>query len=165
LWVDGRVVVALDEELRVPLADLFALPIFVMAVRTFAPWATAAHQPRLTAGRVVLRRESWSAPAHDIPADLAGWARTRGMPRRVFVKTPDERKPFFLDLESAVLQRIALRHIRAAAGAEEPVRFSEMLPGPEECWLADSDGRRYAAELRLVGVAERESPPTERTPR
>ena len=152
LWVEGRTLVDSDGELRVCLAEVFAMPIFVMAVRTFAPWPAAAHQPRLTVGRVVLRRECWTAAADDIPDALDVWARNLGMPRRVFVKTPNERKPFYLDLDSAVLRRIALRHIRAAAGAEEPVRFNEMLPDPDACWLSDPEGRRYASELRLVGV-------------
>jgi hypothetical protein len=79
------------------------------------------------------------------------------MPRRVFVKTPEERKPFLLDLDSAVLARIAGRHIRHAAD-EDPaqrVRFSEMLPGPDECWLPGASGERHACELRLVAVERR----------
>jgi hypothetical protein len=154
LWVDGSDVVDERGELRVPLIDVFAGPIFVMAVRTFEPWPAAAHQPRLTVGRVVLRRESWAAAAAipDAPDELAAWAHRLGMPRRVFVKTPVERKPFYLDLDSAVLRRVALRHVRAAAASEEPVRFSEMLPDPDQCWLRDPDGRCYASELRLIGV-------------
>ena len=156
LWIEGADVVDADGELRIPLVDLFAVPIFVMAVRTFELWAAAAHQPRLTAGRVVLRRECWAAQADGIPGApdaFVAWARGRGMPRRVFVKTPVERKPFYLDLDSPVLRRIALRHIRAAAGSAEPVRFSEMLPDPDHCWLGDPEGRRYASELRLIGVS------------
>ena len=67
----------------------------------------------------MLRRESWAAASADIPRaveDFTAWARRLGMPRRVFVKPPIERKPFYLDLDSPVLRRIALRHIRAAAG-------------------------------------------------
>jgi hypothetical protein len=157
LWVEGRDVVDATGELRVALADVFAMPIFVAAVRTFDPWPATAHAARLTVGRVVLRRESWAAPAADIPRaaeDFVAWARRLGMPRRVFVKTPIERKPFYLDLDSPVLRRIALRHIRAAAtaGSEEPIRFSEMLPDPDQCWLSDPQGRHYASELRLIGV-------------
>jgi hypothetical protein len=157
LGVEGSDVVDADGELRVPLVDVFAMPIFVMAVRTFEPWAAQPHQPRLSVGRVVLRRECWAAAADEIPDALDVWARDLGMPRRVFVKTPIERKPFYLDLDSAVLRRIALRHIRAAAGCEEPIRFTEMLPDPDHCWLSDPEGRRYASELRLVGVADAQS--------
>jgi hypothetical protein len=155
LWVEGRDVVDASGELRVPLVDVFAMPIFVAAVRTFELFAGEAHAQRLTVGRVVLRRESWAAAATDVPRSpdaFAQWAREQGMPRRVFVKTPVERKPFYLDLESATLRRIALRHILAAAAEAEPIRFSEMLPDPEQCWLADTSGHHYASELRLIGV-------------
>jgi hypothetical protein len=27
-----------------------------------------------------------------------------------------------------------------------------MLPGPDDCWLADQTGQRYTSELRLVAV-------------
>jgi hypothetical protein len=30
-----------------------------------------------------------------------------------------------------------------------------MLPGPQDCWLADDDGKRYTSELRLVAVDQR----------
>jgi hypothetical protein len=157
LFVDGDDVVDASGELRVPTLDLFGLPIFVTGVRTFEMFGDSDHVDRLTIGRVVLRRETWNVPAGEVPADaaaLGAWARARGMPRRVFVKTPEERKPFHVDLDSAVLARIAARHIRKAA-TDDPaqrVRFSEMLPGPDECWLSDSAGRRYASELRLVAV-------------
>jgi hypothetical protein len=39
----------------------------------------------------------------------------------------------------------------AAADPDAMVRFSEMLPGPEECWL-EQNGRTYTSELRLVAV-------------
>jgi hypothetical protein len=32
-----------------------------------------------------------------------------------------------------------------------------MLPGPDELWLTDAAGARYAAELRLVAVDPRAS--------
>jgi hypothetical protein len=32
------------------------------------------------------------------------------------------------------------------------VMFTELLPGPQDCWLADSEGRRYTSELRMVAV-------------
>ena len=77
------------------------------------------------------------------------------MPPRVFAKPPLERKPFCLDLDSPVLRRIALRHIRAAA-ANAPIRFSEMLPDSDHCWLGDADAlalheRAAAAMRRLPG--------------
>jgi hypothetical protein len=128
-----------------------------MGVRSWEPFADADHTDRLTLGRVVLRRETWNQPAGSIPTQpdgLAAWARDRRMPRRVFVKTPAERKLFLLDLDSPALTRIGARHIRQAAAEQAggQIRFSEMLPGPDACWLTDDEGRRYASELRLVAV-------------
>lgn len=162
LWVEtsGDLVDA-SGGLRVPLADVFSAPIFVSGVRSWNPLAGGEHSSRITVGRAVLRRESWSVPGAHAPADadrLAAWARDRGMPRRVFVKTPLERKPFYLDLDSPVLRRIAARHIRQSTEAREPVRFTEMLPGLEDCWLADAEGRRYTSELRLVAFDSTHNP-------
>jgi hypothetical protein len=163
LLVDGHDLVDRAGELRVPLADVFGLPTFVMAVRTFEPFADADHVARLQIGRVVLRRETWNVPAGEIPRgaeELGPWARRLGMPRRVFMKTPVERKPFLLDLDSPVLCRMAARHIRQAAAEPQTarVRFNEMLPGPQECWLTDAGGSRYTSELRLVAVDRRALP-------
>jgi hypothetical protein len=78
-----------------------------------------------------------------------------------------------------VLGRIARRHIRAAAAAdpEAPIRFSEMLPAPDECWLAGGDGpdagRRYfgtslgtsISRLRILPVGPLGSSSTNQTRR
>ena len=142
--------------LGVPVDDVFGLPIFVSAVRTFTLLPEREHTPRVTIGRMVLRREGWSIPATDIPEradDVAAFARDRGMPRRLFMKSPLERKPMYLDTESQTLSRILCRqarHARETPGAR--MEFTEMLPAPDQCWLADADGERYVAELRMVAV-------------
>jgi hypothetical protein len=81
-------------------------------------------------------------------------ARERGMPRRVFTKSPLERKPMYLDTDSAILGRIVCRQAGQAAAAdpEARIRVTEMLAGPDECWLHDPEGNGYVAELRLVAV-------------
>src|SRR3954447_902594 len=127
LLVEGDDLVNRTGELRVPLMDVFGLPIFVSGVRTFQPFADADHVERLQIGRVVLRRETWNLPAAEIPQraeDLGAWARELGMPRRGFAKTPIERKPFLFDLASPVLARIASRHIRQTEDSAQRVRFS-----------------------------------------
>jgi hypothetical protein len=74
------------------------------------------------------------------------------MPRRLFVRMPDDRKPTYLDVESPVLARIFCRQIRRRADApDELVAVSEMLPAPEACWL-ELDGERYTSELRIAAV-------------
>jgi hypothetical protein len=157
LTVDGADVVDGGGELRVPLLDAFFLPIFVSGVRVFELLPEAEHAHRQQIGNTVIRRESWNLPATEVPAraeDMAAFARDRGMPRRVFTKSPLERKPMFLDTESPVLGRILCRQARQAADGDagSRIRFSEMLPTPDQCWLRDPKGNRYVTELRLVAV-------------
>jgi hypothetical protein len=157
LLVDGADLVDRAGALRVPLIEVFGMPIFVTAVRTFDLLPDEDHAPRLTIGRTVLRREGWSVPAAEVPQraeDVAAFARDRGMPRRVFAKSPLERKPMYLDVESPVLGRILCRHARQAAADADAARmaFTEMLPTPEQSWLRDAAGERYVCELRLVAV-------------
>lgn len=157
LMVDGTDLVDRAGELRVPLVDAFFLPIFVSGVRVFELLPEAEHNPRQQIGNTVMRRESWNVPAADVPQraeDAPHFARDRGMPRRVFTKSPLERKPMYLDTDSPVLARILCRQARQATAADPAarIRFSEMLPAPDRCWLRDPHGNRYVAELRLVAV-------------
>jgi hypothetical protein len=157
LLVDGMDLVDRTGDLRVPLLDAVWLPIYVSGVRVFSLLPEEQHAPRVMVGRMVLRREGWSIPAAEIPdraEDVAAFARDRGMPRRLFTKSPLERKPMYLDTESAVLSRILCRQARHAA-ADSPrrrIEFTEMPPAPDESWLADSDGNHYVSELRIVAV-------------
>jgi hypothetical protein len=157
LLVDGDEVVDHSGQLRIPLFDAFGIAIFVAGVRAFDLLPDAEHAPRLTVGRVVVRRESWSIAARDVPSDpkdIPAFARACGMPRRLFAKSPLERKPMYLDTDSPALARVLCRHARRAAAevGTQPVRFTEMLPTPEQCWLTDPEGNRYVSELRVVAV-------------
>lgn len=157
LLVEDTDVVDRAGELRVPVVDALFLPIFVSGVRVFELLPETEHNPRQQIGRTVMRRESWNVPATDVPQrceDVPAFARERGMPRRVFTKSPLERKPMYLDTLSPVLGRILCRQARQAASSDPRarIRFSEMLPGPQECWLHGPDGGSYVAELRLVAV-------------
>jgi hypothetical protein len=157
LFVDGDELIDRSGELRVPVVEALGMGIFGAAIRSFELLPHADHAERVTVGRTVLRRESWSVAADEIPRDaheLAAFARDRGMPRRLFAKSPLERKPIYVDVESPALTRVLCRHARQAA-AQAPgvmIRFTEMLPTPEQCWLADPEGNRYVSELRLVAV-------------
>ena len=151
---------------RVALADLFWGPIFVSSVRSFDPFG-ARGTGRVTIGKTVVRRASWSAPANELPAEpetLARWARKRDMPRRVFVRSPLQRKPIYADLDSATLLRVLARFLAPAAehAPTAPILFTEMLPGPDDCWLEDSNGH-YTSELRIVAV-DTSRPPRRATP-
>jgi hypothetical protein len=142
---------------RTPLAQFLSLPIFVAALRSFDP--IGEHEGRVQLGRLVTRRARWSAPAGELPAAadaLVAWARDRELPRRVFARSPLERKPRYVDFESASLTRTLTRFV-AAAREQAPtasVEFTEMLPGPDECWL-EGDSGRHTSELRVVAHARR----------
>lgn len=116
----------------------------------------AGHQPRIVLGDLVLCRESWRIPASELPAEpcdldrLSAFLLDHGLPRHLFVRTPVERKPCYVDLRARPLVANLARAIRAAPDAR--VLFSEMLPGPEGLWLRDPDGRHYTAEFRMVAV-------------
>ena len=154
LVVRGQEVVHRDGSFRAPLTDLFFLPMFITAMKTFEPFAEIG--PRLTVGRTVLRRESWRSRAAERPgcaSDMRAWAREHGFPRRAFCLPDGEAKPVYVDFQSPALTRNLHRMLARAAAAdpEATVRFGEMLPDPDQCWL-EHQGARYTSELRLVGV-------------
>ena len=148
LLVDGDDLTSQDGRLRIPLQDALGMAIFISGVRAFELLPDHEHAERVTVGRTVVRREGWNVPAGELPRDardLAAFARDRGMPRRLFAKSPLERKPMYIDLESPVLTRVLCRHARQAAvqAPDATIRFTEMLPTPEDCWLSDPEGNRY----------------------
>lgn len=130
-----------------------------------------AHLPRVVIGDVVVARERWRLNGAALgigdrrradPGDRARtflavrrWAQDHGVPRHVFVRSAAEPKPLFVDLESQPYVEL-LSHLLKRAAATEPqaghVVVSEMLPGPDRCWLRDSAGDRYTSELRLLAV-------------
>jgi hypothetical protein len=160
LITDGDTVTTPDGSWQAPLAHLLWLPMLVAGVHAYDPFPVASadgYGPRITVGRTVWRRETWDIPAAQGPPSpevAADWARDLGLPQRVFALSPGELKPIYIDFASPVLTRILCRQLRRAAAdfPGRPVRFTEMLPGPDDCWLADQDGRRYTSELRLVAV-------------
>jgi hypothetical protein len=123
-------------------------------ISTFRPFPEGSH--RISIGRTVLRRANWNVPAADCPTNVAAisaWAIEKGLPRRVFVRCPGDPKPTYIDFQSPALMRI-LRRTLARALELDPrslASFSEMLPGPDQCWL-EQGGHRYTSELRLVFV-------------
>jgi hypothetical protein len=124
------------------------------------------HVPRFTIDRLVVCRERWcfSAPAiawaavADATARFAAarrWARETGLSRSVFVKSPVEQKPFYVDFDSPIYVSMFGKMIRRTV-EQHPVMsqvvVTEMLPSHEGMWLQDRDGRRYACELRIPMV-------------
>jgi hypothetical protein len=80
--------------------------------------------------------------------------KVEGLPRRMFVRSSAEVKPFYLDMDSPISVKILSRAIRVANTSPEPgeFTFSEMLPDHNQLWLQDADGTRYTSELRFALV-------------
>lgn len=116
-----------------------------------------AHVPRLTWGNVTLSRRRWTVPSDQILdanvkgnegdrlLDVARFRHRLGVPRRVFAKSPNERKPIFVDMASPNL----LSGLTRLASTAEQLVLSEVLPAPEQTWLRDGE-LRFASELRCV---------------
>jgi hypothetical protein len=77
------------------------------------------------------------------------------MPRFVFIKTPVEMKPCFVDFDSPIYIDLFLKLIRRTReqGPDDSlIDVTEMLPTPDQLWLQDRQGRRYTSEFRLVAL-------------
>jgi hypothetical protein len=118
------------------------------------------YQPRIAIDDLIIARETWRVATSELTwlaldgaeRHLAalGWAAERGLPRWVFVRTPAEVKPVFVDLASPILVELMIRMLQGA----ERATFSEMLPDLDHAWL--TDGREtYTSELRIAAVATR----------
>lgn len=120
------------------------------------------HAPRITIDDLVVSRERWTLPTTDLA--FAGmtdpferfvaarrWQVERGLPRHCFVKLKEERKPYYVDFDSALLLEV----LSATARKCSEATFTEMLPDPTQCWLVDANGRRYTSELRTMMVDAR----------
>lgn len=123
------------------------------------PAVVEGDAPRMCLGNVVFRRASWTRTATFVAEALGGLddaallhdaellRRRIGCPREVFVSIHGEPKPLFLDFSSYFLVEAFGRLVRGGDPART-VRFSEMLPGPNDLFLEGSDGPR-TFELRM----------------
>jgi len=164
LWVRSR-----DGRHRFGAVEAYGGNLARRATTSFSLLPPGRHWPRITVGNVVIHRESWSIPAGDLgfahartEADrflgARRWAHGLEVPRFVFVKTPTERKPFFVDFDTPVYVELLCRHLRRTdeeRGPETQIKLSEMLPTPDRLWLEDAQGRRYTSEMRLMVVDRR----------
>lgn len=148
-----------DGRHRFDALDVFERRIKLKAANHFSLLASRPHRPRVMFDGVVVARESWRFTEAQLdfakaptPSErfLAArqWARAAGLPRYVFARSPNEVKPVFVDLHSPVLVEVLARQVRGAPS----LAVEEMLPTPEQCWLEDAAGQRYAAELRMLAV-------------
>jgi lantibiotic biosynthesis dehydratase-like protein len=163
---EGDLVVApRDGRVHFDVVEFYQLVLMMQAIETFRVLPAGTYTPRIAIDRVVVARESWAFPAGELEfaqaptaaerfAAARRWAGGHELPRFFFAKTPVERKPFYVDLESPVLVEILAKAVRrvAAISPEGPVSVSEMLPGHDQLWLPDAEGNRYTCELRMVAL-------------
>lgn len=122
--------------------------------------ADLEHCPRIRIDDLVVVRESWRlSPEQTEWAAKASSSESRfmqasrlaqqlGLPRRIFVRIPEEQKPFYIDLTSPILIDLFASLSQKASA----IAISEMLPGPSEAWLSDAQGRLYMSEVRMIAV-------------
>ncbi len=146
-----------------PLIEMFTGLLWMHAFDTWKLAGTGPHTPRIAVDGVVLVRETWrTTVGATMLAGVIGererylavrrWRQALGLPERVFTRIGTETKPCYFDLTSPLYARVLCNMMGAAqrqGGTDTTVAVSEMLPGPDQAWLRDAEGRRYASELRL----------------
>lgn len=121
------------------------------------------YRPRITIDDMVVSRQRWSIPATDFDFALLTdeaerfvaarkWLNRHQLPRQVFVKSPLETKPFYVDFASTAFVELLAGAARRAvqAGGVQRFSISEMLPTTDQTWFTDAAGEGYVAELRFV---------------
>ncbi|WP_283133879.1 lantibiotic dehydratase [Rhizohabitans arisaemae] len=132
----------------------------------FKPIPPLPHTPRITIDRMVMSRETWRVPAARIPigknsgelekfTEIRRWAKGLGMPRFMFWRAAEGKKPIYLDLDSPLFVADFVSSVRKAARIEGAVvTLAEMHPGPDHVWLPDAKGGVYTSELRIAVLDE-----------
>jgi hypothetical protein len=164
---DGDLVVVLPDGAVFPAVDVFAHVLTTLAMDLFQVLPEAAHTPRVSVDRLVVARETWRLPVAGLgfaeEKDEARrfvrarrWREEKELPRHVFVVSPTESRPFYVDFDSPVYVTVLAKALRRLARKDPQgrVTVTEMLPTPEQAWLTDDQGRRYTSELRFVAVDE-----------
>ena len=163
---DGLIVRTRDGRMRFDLSETFAPLLALLVANSFQIISPERHTPRVTFDRLVVARETWRFAPADLPfmseasdaerfVAVRRWARDNGMPRCVFVKAPVEVKPCYVDFDSpiyvAILAKIVRRTLEYSSSAAQ-ITITEMLPGLEQVWLPDAEGRHYTSEFRFVAL-------------
>ncbi|GAA0743695.1 lantibiotic dehydratase [Dactylosporangium roseum] len=154
-----------------PVLEFFGEFLSALAVNLFRLRGPRPHAPRVAIDDLVVCRETWRFDTRELPAPvpgrpghsaawraMRGWAERCGLPRRVFVRTAGEPKPFYVDFDAPLLVDNLARAVRRGSGGPADVEVTEMLPAPEDFWLVDPAGQRYSTELRVVAVDAQEVP-------
>lgn len=153
-----------DGRLSFEVVEGFGEFLSSLVMNFFHPLPSLRHAPRVTVDRLTISRETWRFSADELgfasEADEAGrfiaarrWMKGHGLPRFIFAKSPVEKKPLYVDMDSPVLVNIfakVIRRTRDAGHGGLAVTVSEMFPSHDQLWLRDAEGARYTSELRMV---------------
>jgi hypothetical protein len=160
---DRKLAAVLPDGAVFDVLDAFGHALTARVMDRFTLLAEADHSPRVTVDRLVVARECWRFVAADLP--FAGaknearrfvlarqWRDQARLPRFVFIVSPAEPRPLFVDFDSPVYVGILSKAVRRLAreGPTARLTATEMLPTPEQAWLTDGEGNAYLSELRLV---------------
>lgn len=160
---DGRLVVTVAPGTSFDVLDIFSEVLLEMVVHDFAVLEPAEHTPRVTLDRLVVARETWRFDADELAPAVIGretdqfikvcrWVAERSLPRRVFVSSPLEMKPFYVDFESPLYVAMFAKAVRRVLDRTPlaAIKLVEMLPAPDALWLSDASGERYTSEVRMT---------------
>jgi hypothetical protein len=166
--ISGALAIRLQTGERFDVLEIFDEELSAFALDRLRLFADEEpHVPRVNFGRMVVVRESWRWDAAELEAlgmsdetarflAVREWFKRAGLPRHVFVKTPLEQKPFYVDFASPIYLNVLARAVRRLLGAsdvsERRIAFTEMLPTFEHAWLVDRKGTRYTSELRFTAI-------------
>ncbi|HEX5406912.1 MAG TPA: lantibiotic dehydratase, partial [Pseudonocardiaceae bacterium] len=160
---DAGLLVSAPDGRSWPVIELFTGLLWMHAFDTWKLAGTDAHTPRVTVDGLVLVRETWRTTVGESGlAEAKGerdrylavrrWRSALNLPERIFLRIDTENKPCYFDLSSPLYARILCNMAAAAArkgGPDVGLAASEVLPGPEDAWLPDAQGRCYTSELRV----------------
>ena len=167
---DDILLVRLPSGEVVDVMEPFADMLTDMVIDVFSMFEESDHLPRVNFDRLVVCRQTWRFSASDLTfavekdearrfVAVRAWQRRHVLPRRVFIRSPGELKPFFVDFDSPAYVNLlakAVRRLRprdgVRTGSPDRITVTEMLPDLDQLWLTDSDARAYTAELRMAAV-------------
>ncbi len=162
---DGQLVLrTIDERWEFEIIEGLGEFLSGLIMNLFQPLPPQRHTPRVTIDRLTIARETWRFGAAELTfafekdevqrfVGARRWKHEYDLPRFVFIKSPVEQKPLYIDLESPTLIDIFAKIVRRTKEANAPgmaISVSEMYPAHDQLWLPDAEGNLYTNELRLV---------------
>jgi len=142
--------------MRLCTGDVRRLTHWIFSWPRVIPHAIGAgsHVPRVEMNGVILQREQWrlsravlapvlGAKSFHLMREMWQIKTQLGMPDHGFVLSNAQPKPVFVDFANFFL----LELFQELADQVDEIRFTEMLPDPNNLWLRDAGGK-YCAEFR-----------------